>query len=300
LKELFPLKIRYRSLPALVLGALFLAAVSPAHASITAYVISGDPNNSFVPDQLSSLDFSNQVVTNIATLGDGSLGFNGGFTTGPSGVLYAIANDFSGASSLYSVQRNGTIALIGAQGGLGLGFLGGLTWDPAKSNFYAAALDPFGNTTLYSITTGGTATALVQTLPAGFSGVAYDSANSLFYGIATDNTGLSTLYDFSPGSSSTSLATLGFGFGALSYDSINNVLWAVSPVNNAGSQLYRISPAGVESGPLMTLGDGYVEFASAVPEPASWIELTLGLTALLAVGLRRAHVRNPKRAAQAN
>ncbi len=65
-------------------------AVPLAHAT-SFFPISADPNNSFVPDRLSSVTYSPGSVTTIATLGDGSLGFNGGLTSGAGGTLYAIA-----------------------------------------------------------------------------------------------------------------------------------------------------------------------------------------------------------------
>jgi hypothetical protein len=263
----------------LAISALFLPLV---HA--TSFVsISGDPNNSFVPDQLSSVTYAPGSATTVATLGDGSLGFDGGLTVGSGGVLYAIANDSSGASSLYTVQSNGTTTLVGSSGGLGSGFLGGLAWDSANSTLYAAVLDPFGNTTLDSISGSGVATSTGLTLGTGFSGLAYDSANGLFFGIGNDNTGFSTLYDFSLGGPVNAAGALGFGYGALTYDAANDVFWAIDPVNNAGSNLIQISPAGAASAPLFTLGDGFVELAIAqapftgTPEPAGAVMLGAGL-----------------------
>ena len=245
--------------------------------------INGDPNNFFVPDQLSDVSFPPGSVSTVATLGDGSLGFNGGLTVGSGGVLYAIANDSSGAGSLYTVQSNGTTTLVGSAGGLGSGFLGGLTWDSANSTLYAAVLDPLGNTTLSSITGGGVPTSTGLALGTGFSGLAYDSANGLFFGIGNDNTGFSTLYDFSLGGPATAVGALGFGYGALTYDAANDVFWAIDPVNNAGSQLIQVSSAGVASAPSFTLGDGFVELAvtqapfAGTPEPAGVVMLGTGL-----------------------
>lgn len=254
--------------------------------------ISGDPNNNYVPDQFSSVTYPSGSVTTIATLGDGSLGFNGGLTVGSGGTLYAIANDSSGNSSLYTVQTSGSTALVGSAGGLGSGFLGGLAWDSVNSTLYAASLDALGNTTLYSITIAGVATSTGLALGTGFSGLTFDSTNGLFYGIGNDNTGFSTLYDFSLGGPVTSVVGLGFGYGALTYDAANDVFWAIDPVNNAGSQLFQISSAGVVSGPLFTLGDGFVELAvgsgtgAGVPEPSAAVTLGAGLI-LIGFLLRR-------------
>jgi hypothetical protein len=275
----------------LMVVAWVAAAVPLAHAG-SFVAISGDPNNSFVPDQFSSVTLSPQAVTTVATLGDGSLGFNGGLTTGPGGTLYAIANDSTGAGSLYSIQSNGTVSLVGSAGGLGFGFLGGLTYNPGTSAFYAAVQDSLGNDTLESISTGGVATATGLALGTGFSGLAYDTGDGMFFGIGTDGTGFSTLYDFSLSGPVMAVGGLGFGFGALTYDATNNVFWAISPVNNAASQLFQISPAGVVSAPFFTLGDGFVELAvaqvstAATPEPATTITLGAGLI-LMAFFLRR-------------
>jgi hypothetical protein len=108
------------------------ACIAPAQAD-TFWSISRDPNNGYVPDVLSSVDSGAQTVTNIAAVSGGNLGFNGGLTLGPGGKLYAIANDSFGNSSFYSIQTNGALSLIGSTGGLGQGFLGGLTYDTRNS-----------------------------------------------------------------------------------------------------------------------------------------------------------------------
>ena len=246
-------------------GAAFPATADPAF-----WTVSGDPANSFVPDQFSTVELNPPGVATVATLGDGSLGFNGGLTIGGGGALYAIANDSNGAGSLFLVQPSGNTTLIGVAGGLGHGFLGGLTWYPKFSTFYAAVLDNAGNTTLASITSGGVASNLGKNLGTGFSGLAFDTANGLFYGIGNDDSGYSTLYSFSFGGAPTYVTALGFGFGALTYDAANDVFWAISPVNNSGSQLFQITPAGAAS-PDLILGDGFVELAvqpASVPEPS--------------------------------
>jgi hypothetical protein len=271
-----------RSQGKLIAVMAFAAAVVPHAGAATFFAISADLNT-FVPNQLSSVTSAPQAVVPAATLGDGSLGFNGGLTTGPGGALYGIANDSTGAGSLYSIQSDGTLSLVGAAGGLGFGFLGGLAFNPGNSTFYAAVNDTLGNTTLNSITTGGSPTALGVSLGTGFSGLAFDTANSLFYGIGNDNTGFSTLFSFTEAGPVNTVGGLGFGFGALTYDAAGDVLWAIGPVNNSGSQLFQVSPAGALSAPFFTLGDGFVELAvtqaPAVgsPEP--------GVTAMTGAGL---------------
>ena len=66
-----------------------------------------------VHDQLDLVRLSPQGVFTVATLGGGLLGFNGGLTAGPGGVLYAIVSDFTEAGSLYTVQPGGILGLLG-------------------------------------------------------------------------------------------------------------------------------------------------------------------------------------------
>jgi len=243
-----------------------VAVLWPARAA-TLFAVGPDPNT-FAPNQLTSVTTTPPAVTTIGTLGDGSLAFNGGLTAGPGGALYGVANDFTGASSLYTIQPNGATSLVG---GLGFGFLGGLAYNPATSAFYAAANDPLGNSALYSITvSGGAVTAVdeVERVGTGFSGLAYDAADGLIYGIGNDNTGFSTLYSFDLASNESAVAGLGFGFGALSYDAAAGLFWAIDPVNNFSSQLFQVSAAGAVSALILTLGDGFAALA-VVPPPAA-------------------------------
>jgi hypothetical protein len=263
-----------------------LLSMALAGQATTLFSVSGDPANSFVPDQFSNITLIPPTVTGIATLFDGSQGFDGGLTLGPGGVFYAISNDSLGNSSWWQIQGNGSTTLVGSLGALGQGFLGGLAYNTNTSLFYAAVLDNLGNTTLYSVTAGGVATSLGKSLGTGYSGLAYDNANNLFYGIANDNTGASTLVSFSLAGSVNTIGGLGFGFGGLTYDPSLNAFWVISPVNNVSSQLFQISPTGVESGATMTLGDGYVELATGpVPEPASVGLTGAGLAALAWVSI---------------
>ena len=263
-------------------GVLLVSAAVPRAHGATLLAIGSDPST-FVPDQLTLANIVAQTVTPLATLGDGSLGFNGGLTFGPGSGLYAIANDSSGAGSLYLVQLSGTLLLVGSPGGLGFGFYGGLTFDPQDGLFYAAVNDPSGNTSLYSVTAAGVSAPVGQSLGTGFSGLAFDPANGLFYGIGNDNNGLSTLYDFSLFGPVTAVAPLGFGFGGLTYDAAGDLFWAIAPVSNSGARVFQIATGGAESGPLLTLGDGFVELAApaaSAPEPGSWAAAGSGLLVL--------------------
>jgi hypothetical protein len=273
-----------------ILAILLIAAGTHVRAGSVFWSVSGDPSNLFVPDQFSNINLSPQAVVTLGTLGDGSLGFNGGLAVGAGGALYAIANDSSGASSMYKIQTNGATSLVGSAGGLGFGFLGGLTFNPANSTFYSPVIDSLGNTTLSSISTGGVATPLGKSLGNQFSGLALDTASGLFYGITNDASSFSTLVQFSLAGPVTNVAPLGFGFGALTYDSAQDLFWAIGPVNNSASQLYQITPAGVESAPVMTLGDGFAELAVqpfGVPEPRTGAAVALAMAVILASRVRR-------------
>jgi hypothetical protein len=255
---------------ALCLAVLLLSTAAPHAEGATLLAIGSDPIN-FVPDQLILADIASQSVSTIGTLGDGSLGFNGGLAYGPGG-LYAIGNDSTGAGSFYQVQPAGALSLVGSPGGLGFGFYGGLTFDPLDGLFYGAVNDSSGNASLYSITASGVSTPLGQSLGAGFSGLAFDSSNGRFYGIGNDSSGFSSLYDFTISIPVSTVAPLGFGFGGLTYDAASDSFWVIAPVSNSGAQLFQIASGGAVTGPVLTLGDGFFELAAptaSTPEPGT-------------------------------
>jgi hypothetical protein len=259
-----------------------LAAMTARAATL--FGVGPDPST-FVPDQL-DLIVTPGSVSNVGTLGDGTLSFNGGLTFGLGGALYGIANDSTGASSFYQINTsNAGTTLVGSAGGLGDGFLGGLAWDTANSTSYAAVEDTSGNTTLWSISSGGTATNLGQSLGTDFTGLTYDASNGLFYGIGNDSFGNSSLYSFSLGGPVTLVAALGTDYGGITYDSGINAFWLIGNYDNAASQLYQVTTAGVLSSPLMTLGDGFIELAapSGVPEPGTGV--VVGAVLLIGGGL---------------
>ena len=266
---------------------LALALAMSANASFI-YVIGPDQN--FVPNQLylCSADCSNS----LGLLGDGvTYGFNGGLAQNGFGLnLYAIANDPSGASSLFTMSLSGMNSLVGAPGSLGSGFTGGLAYDGA--NFFALASDGTGSFGVYQVNVvTGTASPLGVTVGTGFHGFTFNLLDGMFYGIASDDTGESFLYRWhlSGGTLTnfTQVAGLGPGFGGLSYDIGRNSLWTIGNVSNAVSVLSEYSLTGA---PLSStaLGDGYSEVAAVLPaieghespEPATAV-LTVAALAVL-------------------
>jgi hypothetical protein len=84
---------------------------------------------------LSSISL-NGTVTNIFTLGDGTISFNGGLLYDPgSGGFYTIGNDGSGNSSLYAFNLNGANTLNVVLSDFAVGFNNvGLTETPEPSS----------------------------------------------------------------------------------------------------------------------------------------------------------------------
>ena len=71
------------------------------------------------------------------TVGDNTLGFNGGLTyNSKDGLFYAIAADSTGASLLYRIDTGTSSATpIGVT--LGTGYTGGIAYDAANDVFFA-------------------------------------------------------------------------------------------------------------------------------------------------------------------
>ncbi len=277
------------------LVAITALALAPAWASAELLTIGPDDPNSFfpVPRALTQLPTSAPVsATPVATLGDGSIGFNGGLAYDGSG-LYAIGNDWSGASTLYSMTTTG--ASLTSVGALGSGFYGGLAH--RSGALYAIGSDGFGASTLYQVT-GGSATAVGSGVGFGFyGGLTYNADDDLLYAIAGDSSSVQrALYkvDVTSGAP-TFLFNLGdgsIGFdGGLAYDDSADLFYAIGSDSFANSGLYSFTLAG--NGAVTAIGSsfgqGFVNRSLAmlpgdvtpVPEPPT---LAL-LSSLLFLGL---------------
>jgi len=132
-------------------------------------------------------------------------GFTGGIAAQSDTQLYALANDFTGASSLYAIDLVGSsVSLV--DGPLNFGLAGGLTWNPDDELLYALGSDTNFVQTLYSIdpTIPGSATAITDPLGMGvIGGVDYAGVDGVF-AIGNDGFGPSVLRSL----------TLGLGGGS--------------------------------------------------------------------------------------
>lgn len=126
-------------------------------------------------------------------------GFVGGLAS-QGDRLYAVAQDFNGAASLYRVD-GAAPTLLGALGG---GLYGGLTYNPRDGLLYAIAADDTGvQRRLLAIdasASGGPTTTTVFDLGDGTrafqGGLAWDDADRRFVAIANDSSGASQLVAF--------------------------------------------------------------------------------------------------------
>jgi hypothetical protein len=152
-------------------------------------------------------------LTSIGGLGQG---FNGGLAHDPvSGSLYAIANDFLGNSTLYSVSAGGVPAPLGP---VGVGFYGGLTFNADDGMLYAMAGDAFGVMRRVMAIDIGTAAATplfdLADGSLGFNGgLAYDDVADLFYVIGNDFLANSALFTFTLAGAGADLTALDAAFG---------------------------------------------------------------------------------------
>ena len=110
--------------------------------------------------------------TGQATIPGNSLGtnFTGVAFDSNNHLFYAIATDFSGASTLYDFSLGATPSQVGLIGGLGLG-VGGLTFDSAGNMLYAVGNQNNFGSRLDRIDLSGNLTPLFS-LPDGFTEVA--------------------------------------------------------------------------------------------------------------------------------
>ena len=314
--------MRGRTLFAFVItSAAAVALPFAAHANAL-FTIGPDANPVFpVPRVLNQLPTTAPVgAAPLATLGAGSIGFNGGLAYNTSSaLLYSIGNDSAGSSTLYSMTTlGGTLTSIAP---LGTGFNGGLAYNSADANLYAIANDMFAASSLYEVTATGVATALgTDPLGIGFyGGLTFNPDDGKLYAIAGDSLGVmrivvkidiatvaaTPLFDLGDGS-------LSFN-GGLAYDDAANLFYVIGNDFLANSALFSftLGGAGTDLTPIGTsFGQGFLNIGLALaPEvtpPTVSEPPTLSLVALIALlglagrrlnsraaGLRLSSARSP-------
>ena len=282
-----------------------LAALVLAPAWGSAALLTIGPDSSFVPRELTQLPTSAPVAgTALATLGDGSVGFNGGLAHDGSG-LFAIGNDSSGASTLYSMTTaGGSLTAVGSPGLLGSGFYGGLAYR-SGGGLYAIASDSSGKSTLYDVT-GGSATAVGSGLGDGFyGGLTWNADKGQLYAIAGDSLGVPWLVAIdadADAGAATPLFALGdgsIGFnGGLAYDAAADRFFVIGSDSLANSSLYSFTLAGLVSVTQIgsSFGQGFLNASlvllpdgdQPVPEPPTlWLLSSLLFVRLVSRRSRR-------------
>jgi hypothetical protein len=278
----------------LITWAAAIAAPFGAHAD--ALFTIGPDVDSFGPRVLNQLPKTAPVVAApLATLGDGSIGFNGGLAYNTSSaLLYSIGNDSGGDSTLYRMTTlGGSLTSVGA---LGTGFNGGLAYNPGNGNFYAIANDFSAASTLYEVTAAGAATALgTGSFGFGFyGGLTYNPDDGKLYAIAGDLLGVmrslveidiatvaaTPLFDLGDGS-------LGFN-GGLAYDDAADLFYVIGNDSSVNSALFSftLGGGGLDLAPIGTsFGQGFLNIGLALaPEVTPVSEPpTLSLVALIAL-----------------
>ena len=168
----------------------------------------------------------------------------GGIAAQSDSQFYALANDFTGASMLYSIDLS-TSSASPIDPALGFGLAGGLTWNADDGLLYALGSDFSFIQTLFSIdpTVPGSATAATDPLGMGIiGGVDYAGVEG-FFAIGNEF-GSSELLSLSLGGGATSLMSLGpfpsYTFSALTSGPANDfppdnpvpeppILWLMLP-----------------------------------------------------------------------
>ena len=284
---------------------LVAAAAAPVIAHAAALFTIG-PDAGSVPRVLNQLPTSAPVTASSqGSLGDGSIGFNGGLAYNTSNtLLYSIGNDSLGSSTLYRLTTlGGSLTPIAA---LGIGFNGGLAYHAGNGNFYAIANDSSAASTLYEVTPAGVATALgAGSFGTGFyGGLTYNADDGLLYAIAGDALGVmrnvvaidlttvtaTPLFDLGDGS-------LGFN-GGLAYDDAADLFYVIGNDLFVSSTLFSFTLAG--AGTLAAIdssfGQGFLNVGLALapavtPAPEPPTSALIALIAVLGLGTMRSSVR---------
>ena len=299
-----------RSFIRMLISVPLLAVCGAVQATALLTIGPDDPGALFpVPRELTALSTAG-VASPVATLSDGSQAFNGGLAYRPSGSggaehLYAIANDSLGQSTLYRLDVDG--GNLTAILSLGVGFTGGLAYDPGLDALYAIQTDLFSTqpgSSLFRVdlTSGPTLTALgalTGIYGGGFGGgLTLNVSDGMLYGTAWDDVGnprrLNAINRSS--ASDTTVFDLGDGDlafnGGLAYDPVSDAFFAIANDFAANSTLmtFLLSGAGTLSAVGASFGQGFLNaglaFAPEVtppPPPTVSEPSTLALMLLAAV-----------------
>jgi hypothetical protein len=209
----------------------------------------------------------------LATLGDGSVAFNGGLVySSAASRFFAIGNDGAGNSSLVSFSAAAPGSLTLNQPLAVGGFTGGLALN--GNTLYAVSTDVNGISSLYSMDlTGGSLNLLGALTGALYTGLAYDADDGLLYGIAGDTWGVGRSVrriNLSGGLSDSELFQLGDGSlafnGGLAYDDQADVFNVIANDALATSTLMSFDLTGAASLTALggSLGTGYLNAGLAI------------------------------------
>lgn len=213
------------------------------------------------------------TATPLASLGDGSVAFNGGLAySSVASRFFAIGNDGLGNSSLVSFTAAAPGSFTVNQPLSIGGFTGGLAVN--GNILYAVATDFTGTSSLYSMDlTGGSLSLLGALSGALYAGLAYDADDGLLYGIAADASGVARSVrriSLAGGVSDSELFQLGdgsLGFnGGLAYDDQADLFNVIANDAMAASGLMSFDLTGAASLTAMggSFGFGYVNAGLAI------------------------------------
>lgn len=251
--------------------AMFLEAAAPARAA---------PTYSFGPDgQGTGRVFSSVApgtATPLASLGDGSVAFNGGLVySSVASRFFAIGNDGLGNSSLVSFTAAAPGSFTVNQPLSVGGFTGGLAVN--GTTLYAVATDFTGASSLYSMDlTGGSLSLLGALSGALYTGLAFDADDGRLYGIAADASGVARSVrriSLSGGVSDSELFQLGDGSlafnGGLAYDDQADLFNVIANDALASSGLMSFDLTGAASLTALggSFGFGYLNAGLAIGPP---------------------------------
>jgi hypothetical protein len=291
----------------------WLASLPAAGAALALSAVTigpDDPSALFpVPRALTAVSDTG-VATPLATLPDGSIGYDGGLALrpgDPSGSgLYAVGNDSLGNSTLYRFGLDGSAATPVLA--LGQGFTGGIAYHDAEDALYLVQNDFLGASTLYRVDLGGgpLSVQLVGALGDGFvGGLTYDAGADLLYAVSADGglfpaPNILTSIELGPMLTVSNIFALGDGSlafdGGLAVDPDTGLFYAIANDSLANSTLttFDLAEGGAFSAVGPSFGQGFsnaglvlVEgVGMPIPEPSALGLFAVGC-AVVGAALRR-------------